>query len=169
MWVLPMEGDRKPVSLLATPFSELEAVFSPDGRWIAYTSNESGRYEIYVRPFLAKGPSGAPALGEGKWQVSRDGGATPHWAADGKQIIFASTYTETLATLRNTVDVKANGNAFEAGVPQRLFQAPQLPSDFSWDVTGDGKRFLIAAPQGLATGPVPVDVMLNWPSVLKKN
>ncbi len=169
LWVLPMEGDRKPVSLLATPFNELEAVFSPDARWVAYTSNESGRYEIYVRPFLASGPSGAPALGEGKWQVSRDGGATPKWTADGKQIIFSSTFTDTLATLRMAVDVKANGAVFEAGVPQRLLQVPQTPSDFSWDVTGDGKRFLLAAPQGLATGPVPLDVMLNWLSLLKKN
>jgi hypothetical protein len=67
------------------------------------------------------------------------------------------------------VDVKATGAAFEAGVPQRLLQVPQTPSDFSWDVTGDGKRFLLTAPQGLATGPVPLDVMLNWPSLLKKN
>jgi len=169
LWVLPLEGDRKPVSLLATQFNELEAVFSPDARWVAYTSNESSRYEIYVRPFLASGPSGAPVLGEGKWQVSRDGGATPKWTADGKQIIFSSTFADTLATLRMAVDVKANGAAFEAGVPQRILQVPQVPSDFSWDVTGDGKRFLLAAPQGLATGPVPLDVMLNWPSLLKKN
>lgn len=162
LWVLPLEGDRKPVPLLATEFSELEAVFSPDARWVAYTSNESGRYEIYVRPFLGSGPSGAPALGDGKWQVSRDGGATPKWTADGKQIIFASTFTENLATLRMAVDVKANGAAFEAGVPQRLLRAPQVPSDFSWDISGDGKRFLLPAPQGLSTGPVPLDVMLNW-------
>ncbi|HEV3334716.1 MAG TPA: protein kinase [Bryobacteraceae bacterium] len=169
LWVLPLEGDRKPVPLLATEFNELEAAFSPDARWVAYTSNESGRYEVYVRPFLASGPSGAPSLGEGKWQVSRDGGATPKWTADGKQIIFSSTFTETLATLRMAVDVKANGAAFEAGVPQRLLRVVQIPSDFSWDVSGDGKRFLLTAPQGLSTGPVPVDVMLNWQTLLKKN
>jgi Tol biopolymer transport system component/predicted Ser/Thr protein kinase len=169
LWVLPLEGDRKPVPLLVTPFNELYGVFSPDARWIAYTSNESGRYEVYVRPFLASGPSGAPALGEGKWQVSRDGGAMQKWTADGKQIIFSSTFTESLATGRMAVDVKANGSSFEAGVPQRLFRAPQVPSDFSWDVTGDGKRFLLAAPQGQPTGPVPITVILNWPSLLKKN
>ena len=169
LWVLPLEGDRKPVSLLATEFNELEATFSPDSRWIAYASNESGRYEIYVRPFLAKGPSGSPALGEGKWQVSRDGGATPKWTADGKQIIFSSTFTESLATVRMAVDVKVNGGAFEAGVPQRLIRTPQIPSDFSWDVTGDGKRFLLAAPQGQPVGPVPITVMINWQSLLKKN
>jgi Tol biopolymer transport system component len=169
LWVLPLEGDRKPVSLLATEFNELEATFSPDSRWITYTSNESGRYEIYVRPFLASGPSGAPSLGDGKWQVSRDGGAAPKWTADGKQIIFSSTYTESLATFRVAVDVKVNGSSLEAGAPQRLLRTPQIPSDFSWDVTGDGKRFLLAVPQGQPTGPVPITVMLNWQSLLKKN
>ena len=111
----------------------------------------------------------SPALGEGKWQVSRDGGATPKWTADGKQIIFSSTFTESLATARMAVDVKVNGGSFEAGVPQRLIRAPQVPSDFSWDVTGDGKRFLLTAPQGQPVGPVPITVMINWQSLLKKN
>jgi len=167
LWVLPLEGDRKPVPLLATEFNELEAVFSPDARWVAYASNESGRFEVYVRPFLASGPSGAPSLGEGKWQISRDGGATPKWTADGKQIIFSSTFNDNLATLRMAVDVKANGAAFEAGVPQRLLQVTQVPSDFSWDVSGDGKRFLLTAPQGLSNGPVPLDVMLNWQTAVR--
>jgi Tol biopolymer transport system component len=74
LWVLPLQGDRKPALLLATDFNEHNASFSPDTRWIAYASNESGRYEVYVRPFTVSGPSGAPSLGEGKWQVSRGGG-----------------------------------------------------------------------------------------------
>ena len=154
---------RKPVTLLATEFVEAEAVFSPDMRWIAYASNESGRYEIYVRPFTAAGPSGAPSLGEGKWQVSKDGGASPRWIADGKQIIFEGLQGSGVTS----VDVKANGAAFEAGVAQRLF--PTLWSDYGWDVTSDGKRFLAAAPQGGPVGPVPINVMLNWPALLKKN
>jgi eukaryotic-like serine/threonine-protein kinase len=84
LWLLPLQGDRKPVLLLGTQFSESNATFSPDMRWIAYASNESGRSEVYVRPFLASGPSGAPSFGEGKWQLSRDGGDyNPKWSADG--------------------------------------------------------------------------------------
>lgn len=79
LWVLPLQGDRKPVLLLGTEFNEQDASFSPDMRWIVYTSNESGRDEVYVRPFLAH----APALSEGRWQVSKDGGFTPKWSADG--------------------------------------------------------------------------------------
>jgi Tol biopolymer transport system component/predicted Ser/Thr protein kinase len=163
--VLPLEGGRKPVVLLATQFNEGGASFSPDMRWIAYESDESGRFEIYVRPFLAhpesdKTPSGAPSLGEGKWQVSRDGGDSPKWRADGREIIFqAPPY----GTAKMAVDVKANGAALEIGVPQRLFQAP---IDYGWDVTPDGKRFLLAVPQGQQSAPVTVE--LNWPALLKK-
>lgn len=163
LWLLPLDGDRKPVPLLVTEFNELEAAFSPDMRWIAYASDESGRYEVYVRPFAASGSSGAPSLGQGKWQVSTSGGSIPRWTGDGKQIAFKN-----LNGVYMAVDIKANGTALEAGVPQRLFQSPQLPSDFSWDVTSDGKRFLLAAPQGQPTGPLPINVMLNWPALLKK-
>jgi eukaryotic-like serine/threonine-protein kinase len=162
LWVLPLQGDRRPVLLLATSFNELNPAFSPDMRWIAYTSNESGRNEVYVRPFTAAGPSGAPALGEGKWQVSRDGGDFSRWSGDGKQIVFAVPSNGTTFT---AVDVKANGAALEMGVPQRLFVGP---ANNGWDVTGDGKRFLVAAPQGAQTALAPVTVMLNWPALLKK-
>jgi len=164
LWLLPLDGDRKPVPLLGTEFNELEAAFSPDMRWIAYTSNESGRFEVYVRPFETKGPAGAPSLGQGKWQVSTGGGASPKWTGDGKQIVYEGLNLAAMA-----VDVKANGAAFDAGVPQQLFQMPRIPSDFAWDMSADGKRFLIPALQGQPTGPVPINVMLNWPALLKKN
>jgi eukaryotic-like serine/threonine-protein kinase len=163
MWVLPLQGDRKPALLLGTDFNEGQGTFSPDMRWIAYTSNESGRPEIYVRPFVASGPSGAPALGEGKWQVSKDGGSDPKWRADGKEIIFQAPPN---GTAKMAVDVKANGAALEVGIPQRLFQAP---IDYGWDVTSDGKRFLLSVlPQAQQTAQVPITVVLNWPAQLKK-
>ncbi len=85
-------------------------------------------------------------MGEGKWQVSKDGGADPTWRADGKEIIFQAPPN---GTAKMAVDVKANGAAFEAGIPQRLFQAP---IDYGWDVTSDGKRFLLSVlPQAQQT------------------
>ena len=162
LWVLPLEGNRKPVLLLGTPFNEGLGSFSPDMRWIAYTSSESGRNEIYVRPFLASGLSEAPALGEGKWQISNDGGAEPKWRADEKEIIFQSPPQ---GTIKMAVDIQANGPVFKAGVPHRLFTAP---FDFGWDVTGDGKRFLLAIPPGEKQAETPISVVLNWPALLKK-
>ena len=162
LWVLPLQGDRKPVPLLVTHFNEMYASFSPDMRWIAYESDESGRSEIYVRPFLASGPGAVPSLGEGKWQISRDGGGyIPKWSADGKEIIFQAPPS---GTTKMAVDVKANGAALEIGVPQRLFQA----DDYGWDVTPDGKRFLMDMPQGQQNALAPMMVLLNWPALLKK-
>ncbi|MBZ5637081.1 MAG: serine/threonine-protein kinase [Acidobacteriia bacterium] len=164
MWVLPLQGDHKPALLLGTDFNERQAAFSPDMRWIAYASNESGRAEIYVRPFLASGPSGAPALGEGKWQVSKDGGDFPIWRADGKEIFFQAPPA---GSAKMAVEVKVNGAAFEAGIPQRLFQGP---IDFGWDVAADGKRFLMSVlPLGQQAAQVPITVVLNWPTQLKRN
>jgi|SRR5579863_1217212 len=161
IWVLPLQGERKPVLLLGTQFSEQEPSFSPDMRWIAYMSSESGVYQVYVRPFLPSGPSGAPSLGEGKWQVSRDGGGSPLWSADGKEIFFRSLN----GTAKFAVDVKVNGAAFESAAPHQLFVSPL---DTGWDIAPDGKRFLMSVPQVLQTGPIPITMVLNWPAQLKK-
>ena len=160
LWALPLEGDRKPVVLLRTEFGEGNASFSPDGRWVAYVSNESGRNEIYVRPFVASGPSG-PSLGEGKWQVSKDGGTNPKWRADGKEIIF------NLALAIMSVDVNSSGAGFQMGTPKQLFQAP---GNNAWDITGDGKRFMMIVPpnQGAQASATPITVVLNWQADLKK-
>ncbi|HWF11185.1 MAG TPA: protein kinase [Bryobacteraceae bacterium] len=168
MWIAPVDGSGKPSPLLATEFNELEGCLSPDMRWIAYASNESGGYEVYVRPFTAAGPGGTPALGDSKWQISRDGGARPEWTADGRQIVFMGASAASDYTTKYAVDVKENGSAFEAGVPQRLFQVPQTGYDSGWDMTGDGKRFLIAVPQGAVVADPPITVMLDWPALLKK-
>ena len=162
LWVLRTDGDRKPGLLLSTQFNEGRASFSPDMRWIAYASNESGRGEVYVRPFVPTGPSGTPSLGEGKWQISRDGGNYPKWRADGKEIIFQAPPN---GTRKMAVDVKANGAAFEAGVPQQLFVTQ---ADNGWDVTGDGKRLLLAVPEAQRATQVPITVVLNWQAQLKK-
>jgi serine/threonine protein kinase len=160
LWVLPLEGDRKAVPLLRTDFNEGLGDFSPDGRWVAYVSNESGRNEIYVRPFVASGASG-PSLGEGKWQVSKDGGTNPKWRADGKEIIF------NFRAAIMSVDVNGSGAGFQMGTPKQLFAAL---ANNGWDVTGDSKRFMMIVPpnQGVQAAPTPITVVLNWQADLKK-
>jgi Tol biopolymer transport system component len=159
LWVLPLQGDRKPVLLLGTEFNERYGSFSPDMRWIAYDSNESGRVEIYVRPFNASGSSG-PSLGSGKWQVSKDGGGQPKWRADGKELIFRAPNGSPMA-----VDASVGESAFQPGVPKQLFAAP---TNNGWDVTADGKRFFMAVPPNQKATDEPITVVLNWQAELKK-
>lgn len=164
LWVLPLEGDRKPALLLGTEFGEREGSFSPDMRWIAYTSNESGRAEVYVRPFTASGASGssgAPSLGEGKWQVSKDGGTLAKWRAEGKEVIFRAPNGSPMA-----VDVTTTGAVFQAGVPKQLFALP--PNVGDWDVTADGKRFIAGVPPVQQTTQTAITVVLNWEAGLKR-
>jgi hypothetical protein len=113
-----------------------------------------------VRPFVASGPSG-PSLGEGKWQVSKDGGTNPRWRADGKEIIFMFN----LAVI--SVDVNGVGAGFQMGTPKQLFKAP---ANNGWDVTDDGKRFMmiVSPSQGTPTTATPITVVLNWQADLKK-
>jgi eukaryotic-like serine/threonine-protein kinase len=150
LWYLPMkEGDRKPVRYLATEFNEGQARFSPDGRFVAYTSDESGAAEIYVRTF--PDPSG-------KWQVSKNGGAYPRWRRDGKELFYLAGGTRIMA-----VDV-TTGATFQSGEPKVLLDA-RVPAGY--DVTADGKRFLIATSSGDGAAD-PITVVLNWQAGLKK-
>ena len=161
LWLLPLEGDRKPVALHPTEFTEVDGFFSPDMRWIAYSSDESGRSEVYVRPFTPSGDSGKPGFGEGKWQISRDGGGRPRWRSDGREMLFQASDGLT----KMAVDIKATGTGLEAGVPHPLFSSAKTGS---WDVTPDGKRFLAAVPQEQTAAQPPINIVLNWPSLLKK-
>jgi eukaryotic-like serine/threonine-protein kinase len=163
LWILPLQDDAKPVLLLGTEFQENNAVLSPDGRWLAYRSNESGRAEIYVRPFLAP-RSAAPSLGEGKWQVSRDGATNslPHWREDGKELLFVGNNNAIIA-----VSVSGSGQAFQIGAAQTLFTAPT--GAISWDATRDAQRILLTMTPGLRQqGSTPITVVLNWQADLKR-
>lgn len=136
--------------------------FSPDMHWIVYSSTETGlRSELFVRPFRVSQPSGMPGLGEGKWQITKDGGNWARWISD-REIIGDSA---PLGPGWVTVPVKTNGGVFESGVQQRLFLGPIFPG---WDVTPDGQRFLIAVPQVQRAVQAPISVVLNWPELLKK-
>jgi Tol biopolymer transport system component len=165
LWILPMGGsatDRKPLSFLRTEFEEGGGRFSPDDRWVAYVSNQSGKAEIYVLPFDASNP-GSSAPG-GLRQVSKDGGLDVRWSANGKELFYLAPDGYLMS-----VDVNAAGGAFQIGAPQRLFKS--LAGYGSWDVSADGKRFLIAAPAASSAAPQassPYHVVVNWTQLLKR-
>jgi Tol biopolymer transport system component len=155
LWILPLHGDRKPFPFLVTRFQELDAQFSPDGRWVAYASNESGRFETYVQPFPGPG---------GKWQVSDNGGVQPRWRRDGKELFYVAADSKLMAV---PVNVSTDGKSFESGKPQTLFTTRMFSGGVrnafrhQYDVSKDGQRFLINAVSDEA-GATPITVILNW-------
>jgi serine/threonine protein kinase len=154
IFVLPTSGDGKPMPVVHTPFTEIFPTFSPDGRFIAYQSNESGRAEIYVQTFPNPG---------GKWQVSTEGGVDTSWRADGKKLFYRAPDQKLME-----VDVQATG-AFQAGIPRPLFPA-RVPSGLNrnrYTATADGQRYLFVAPLG-RDAMTPTTVVLNWFAELGK-
>jgi Tol biopolymer transport system component len=166
-WVLPLDGDRKPFPFARTSYVEVGARLSPDGHWIAYRSNESGRDEIYVKAFIPKPDAGSSAAA-GKWMISRNGGAgMVHWRRDGKELYYLASDERVMA-----VEVSASP-VFHAGLPTPLFTVPPeflrvsfTPGAFA-DVTPDGKRFLFAMPVEQDTRE-EFTVILNWRPEFKK-
>jgi eukaryotic-like serine/threonine-protein kinase len=161
LWILPMEGDRKPFVFLSTQFNEQSASFSPDGRWISYASDESGRNEIYVGPFTPPGAASSSTGNslEGKLRISKDGvTAGGVWRQDGKELIFANS--------RSVISVDVSTSpSFHAGGPRELLQLPANET-VGWDGTRDLKKFLVPVPQQNDAQP-PITVVLNWPSAIK--
>jgi Tol biopolymer transport system component len=160
LWILPNPGssssDAKPAPILATQFAEQNAQISPDGRWVAYQTNESGTSETYVRPFSADG-NGAGA----KRLISNGISFYPRWRADGKGLFYVTASLDLMA-----VDIDTS-NGFQAGTPHRLFTAPAPLLNIGWSLTADAKRFLfITTPNG--GRPAPFTVVLNWAAGLKK-
>ncbi len=153
IWIYPTDGKSKPFPFIAGQFVELLPVFSPDGRYVAYMSNETGRFEVYVQQFPGPG---------GKWQVSADGGTEPHWSADGNTIYFTSLDSKIMAA------PVESGATFSAGVPQLLFTARIQPGQRRNDivVTRDGQKFLVLSPVGKERAAAMV-VILHWPAALK--
>lgn len=150
---LPLFGDRTPISVAATRADEVFPRFSRDGRWIAYQSNESGRYEVYVQPFP---PTGA------KWQISTSGASRPRWRGDGRELFYVTADRHLAA-----VDVDGAGSAFTSGAPRLLFPVPDArlgATDSGFEVTRDGRRFLINLQP--RAGASPIHVVLNWPALL---
>jgi hypothetical protein len=152
MWSLHL-ADQKATVVLETTFPEGLAQLSPDGRWVAYSSDESGRGDVYVQPF--------PGLGA-KTKVSRDGGIAPRWRGDGKELFFVLDYRTLMAA-----EVKA-GETFAAGEPKPLFRARfKQATPPSYDVTADGQRFLANVITSDET-PAPITLVQNWAAALKR-
>jgi hypothetical protein len=163
--VLRLDGDRKPIPFLSSDFAAIPGTFSPDGRWIAYRSNETQRFEVYVQPFNPDAGSTPPA---GKWMVSKGGtGGMIRWRADGKELFYLAPDGTIMS-----VDI-ATAPVFRPGEPKALFKLPvefmrstQFPGALM-DVTADGKRFLLAMPVQQASSN-QFTVVLNWTAGLKK-
>ncbi len=152
--------------LLSIKFNELDGHFSPDMRWVAYVSDESGSNEIYVWDFSQA--SGALSEAGGKWQVSLSGGTGPRWSRDGKKLYYRALDGNVMV-----VEVTA-GVSFQYGTPKTLINAPPDLSTMRvsipitvWDVSPDGNRFLLSTP-AMESSPTPFTVVLNWTSLLKK-
>jgi Tol biopolymer transport system component/predicted Ser/Thr protein kinase len=156
LWALPLVGDRTPVPVVQTRFNDQEAQFSPDGQWIAYSSDESGRLQVYVQPF---GKAGA------REQISPAGGSQPMWRRDGRELFYLSADRRLMA-----VDVRSGAATFDFGTPRPLFQMriSDVPARNYYQVSPDGQRFLVATLQGEGTALASqIAVVLNWPSLLK--
>jgi hypothetical protein len=156
LWVLPLFGDRIPFAFLQTKFDEQGATFSPDARWVAYTSDESGRYEVYVRSFPKS---------EGKWQISTNGGTEPRWARNGHELFYRDLNRNLMA-----VPVKT-GPKFEAGLPKALFKIGErllLRGITSYIASADDRRFFVSANVEGSNMAPPITVIVNWTAALKK-
>jgi eukaryotic-like serine/threonine-protein kinase len=160
LWVVPMAGDRTPRVFLKTPFIERFGAFSPDGRWVAYQSDETGRNEIYVRPFVATTGDASTNQPGGQWQVSSAGGIMPTWRPDGKEIYFLSPAGMMMAT-----PIRLTGATLEPGAPVGLFNSRifgggvDAQQGRQYDVAPDG-RFLINTV--LDEAAAPITLIQNW-------
>jgi serine/threonine-protein kinase len=156
IWVLPL-SDRKAQPFLRTPFTEGAANFSPDGRWLAYISDESGRPETYVQPYPGPG---------GKWQISTEGGTEPVWSRNGRELFYRSG--NKMMAVETTTQ-----SGFSAGKPRMLFEGQYLTSVFpqpgvAYDVSPDGQRFLMVKETETGRSTAQIIVVLNWLEELKQ-
>jgi Tol biopolymer transport system component len=155
IWALPLFGKRKPFPVVQSPFEARDPVLSPDGKWLAYTSTEGGISNVYVVPF---------GHGSGKWQISSDGGYSPRWRHDGKELFYVSSGLDLMSA-----NVSATSDSFSVGKVHALFQAHMLAlstTSAAYDVTADGKKFAIVT--ATHDPSEPLTLVTNWPALLKK-
>src|SRR5262245_44035371 len=153
LWVLPMFGERKPFPFLQTEAMEVWGEFSPDGRWIAYVSSESGQGGVYIKPFPGPG---------GKQQVSIAGGSVTRWRGDGKELFYLAADNRLMAA-----EVKIEGSILEVGTVRTLFEIKPARQGRDFDVTADGQRFLVnTLVKDLETSPITL--VVNWTADFKR-
>jgi Tol biopolymer transport system component len=150
LWVLPVADGAKPYALTHSSFDERTGRFSPDGKWVAYVSNESGQEDVYVARF---------ANSQERWRISTAGGTNPRWRGDGQELFFVDAERRFMA-----VPMKI-GDSLTPGVPSPLFRIDTL-LDNDYDITADGQRFLVTRTSPAAQA-VPFNVIVNWQSALK--
>jgi Tol biopolymer transport system component len=152
IWILPLFGEHKAYPFIQSTFSAREASFSPDGKWLAYCSNESGEYRVYVVPFPGPG---------GKWQVSLGDGRGPLWRRDGKEIFYLSADNKLMA-----VRVETSGGSFTAGGARALFDSHSYGVFGRYDASADGQRFVVVY-EGNRPSSTLTSVV-NWTADLKE-
>jgi Tol biopolymer transport system component len=148
LWILPLTGERTPVPFLTSPFHERFAQHSPDGRWVVYDSDDTGRSEVYIRPVQGSGE---------KWPVSTGGGTQPKWRGDGKEIYYINL--SMTAVMR--VPVGAANGKLEIGTPQVAAEAPMVVNRTGFDVSRDGQRLLVNVRKPTAD-LAPMTLVVNW-------
>jgi len=163
LWALPLFGERPPYPLLQSEFDENQPQVSPDGRWLAYNSDVTGRQEIHVRPMTAEGK-----LGEAT-HISTGGGLHPRWRPDGRELFYIAAPLSTSDGQMMAVAVKTSGPTFDFGAATALFKTHMLPNvpTFEYDVTSDGQLFLVGTVVGKANATA-VSIVLNWTADLKR-
>jgi DNA-binding winged helix-turn-helix (wHTH) protein/Tol biopolymer transport system component len=155
VWILPLTGDRQPFPLIRTQFVNALPAFSPDCKWVAYVSNETGQNEVYVTHF--------PDVTR-RYRVSTQGGTMPQWRGDGRELFYFSAKKNSVLAVN--VDEKAD--SISLGSPHTLFSVYNYGSPFTfYDVTADGRRFLITEANS-TNGPVPLTLVTNWSAEVKK-
>jgi serine/threonine-protein kinase len=157
--MLSLDGARRVESLLRTKFRERNAEISPDGRWLAYQSDESGSYEVYVRPF--------PQVESGRWQVSSSGGTRPLWNRNGRELLYVSA-----DSMLMSVPVQLLGTTFGYGSATRVVDLSEYnigTEGRGFDISPDGRRFLVTRnDEAEPGGRAEINVVLNWTEELKR-
>jgi Tol biopolymer transport system component len=151
LWLLPMDRERKPQLLLNTAFNDSQGQVSPDSKWIAFTSDESGGFnEVYVTSF--------PTAGN-RWRVSSNGGSFPRWSRDGKELFY-----RTLDGTLMVTPVRTDAHGLQFGTSASLFRVPEPLGIFAYpyDVAPDGKRILAIVPSKVGGDSPSLTVLVNW-------